>query len=79
MKHIKIKLRDSQIPFISSAIEKFLAKCPMRFSTPEIVKGSLRIDPHDFLELYQYVDINFENELEVKRLFRGNSDDKRCS
>lgn len=68
MKHIKIKLRDSQIPFISSAIEKFLAKCPMRFSTPEIVKGSLQIDPHDFLELLQYMDITFENKLEIQRL-----------
>jgi hypothetical protein len=68
LNNIKIKLRDSQIPFISSAIEKFLAKCPMRFSTPEIVKGWLRIDPHDFMELLNYIDVNFENKLEIQRL-----------
>lgn len=61
-------MRDSQIHFISSAIEKFLAKCPMRFSTPEIVKGSLQIDPHDFMELINYIDVTFENELEIARL-----------
>ncbi|MGE0764576.1 MAG: hypothetical protein AB7N80_14970 [Bdellovibrionales bacterium] len=61
-KTLKVNLRASQIPFISSAIEKFIAKCPMRFSSPEIVKGSLRIDPHDFLELCHYIDVNFEND-----------------
>ncbi len=68
MKEIKIKLRDTQIPFVSSALEKFLKKCPMRFSSPEINKGVLSIDPHDFLELIHYIDKNFENQLEVMRL-----------
>jgi hypothetical protein len=67
-KEIKIKLRDSQIPFIVTALEKFLKKCPMRFSSPEIVKGVLQIDPHDFQELIHYIESNFENELEVARL-----------
>lgn len=40
----------------------------MRFSTPEIVKGSLQIDPHDFLELIKYMDVTFENKLEIQRL-----------
>ena len=40
----------------------------MRFSSPEINKGVLSIDPHDFLELIHYIDKNFENELEVMRL-----------
>jgi len=44
----------------------------MRFSTPEIVKGSLLIDPHDFVELINYIDVKFENELEVRRLKMAN-------
>ncbi|MGE3760184.1 MAG: hypothetical protein AB7H97_20635 [Pseudobdellovibrionaceae bacterium] len=67
-KVITVKLRPHQLNFVTAALAKFLNKCTMRFSAPEIVKGSLQIDPHDFLELIHYVDVNFENELEVKRL-----------
>ena len=67
-KEIKIKLRATQIDFISTALTKFINKCPMRFSEPSIKDDVLRIDPHDFLELIHYIEKNFENELEVQRL-----------
>ena len=67
MKPIKISLRPTQIDFVSTAITQFINKCPMRFSEPSIEGGVLIIDPHDFLELINYIDKNFENELEVQR------------
>lgn len=66
----KIKLRDSQISFVGEAIERFMEKCPLRFSEPIIENKVLKIDPHDFIELINYIDINFGNELEVQRLKR---------
>lgn len=68
MKPIKIGLRPTQIDFVSTAIAQFINKCPMRFSEPSIADEVLKIDPHDFLELINYIDKNFENELEIQRL-----------
>jgi hypothetical protein len=67
-KEIKIKLRPGQIEFIEKALSRWAEKCPLRFSEPELKEGVLRIDPHDFMELSHYIEKNFENELEVRRL-----------
>lgn len=67
-KNLKIKLRDSQVSFVEEAIERFMVKCPLRFSEPVVSDGVLDIDPHDFEELINYISVIFENELEVARL-----------
>lgn len=67
MKPIKIKLRPTQMDFVTTAVTQFINKCPMRFSEPSIEDSVLKIDPHDFLELINYIEKNFENELEVQR------------
>ena len=65
---MKIKLRDSQIEFVEKAIQGFIERCPLRFSEPVVVNNILETDPDDFQELIHYIEVNFENELDVQRL-----------
>ena len=66
----EIKLRAEQVGFVREALSRWSEKCPLRFSEPELKDGVVKIDPHDFMELGYYIERNFENELEFRRLKR---------